>query len=120
MSETISDLLLHKSGYSEYEHEAEYGDRFFEKKFTDAHGVKYVLNVKYYFFTQNGEQLHFWDFSMQLETEKGSVNFVTVQWFNQDGAYSGRTIAEAEAYFEWLWKQHGKPYHEEYASGEKK
>jgi hypothetical protein len=109
---TISERLLKKAGYREYEGNGDYGDKLFQKKFTDERGTKYFIEVKYCFFTQNGSQLRFWDFSMQLTLEKGAVKFETVQWFNQDGVYSGRTIQEAEAYFEWLWIQHGKPYYE--------
>lgn len=110
---TISGELLTKAGYRLIkEDDPQFGDKMFQKKFTDKRGVKYFIEVKYYDFTRNGQQSRFWDFVMQLEIEKGSVQFQTVQWFNQDGVYSGRTIAEVEAYFEWLWIKHGKPYYE--------
>jgi hypothetical protein len=109
---TISEELLKKAGYIEYEGAGQFGDRFFQKKFTDRHGTKYFIEVAYSFFAQNGVQSRFWDFWIQLDTEKGSVRFETIQWFNQDGIYSGRTIAEVEAYFQWLWIRHGKPYYE--------
>jgi hypothetical protein len=113
---TISDELLKKAGYVELDAEKMAGaDRLFQKKFTNSHGTKYFIEVKYWYFSQSGAQSRFWDFTMQLETEKGPVTFHTVQWFNQDGICSGRTIEEAEAYFEWLWIQHGKPYYEEFA-----
>lgn len=115
---TISADLLEKAGYHEYHSDdMEYGERRFQKKFKDHLGTKYFIQVKYNYFTQGREQLRFWDFSMQIDTDKGAVNIETVQWFNQDGIHSGRTIEETEAYFEWLWQQHGKPYYELSGSG---
>lgn len=112
---TISIELLKQKDYSEYQQQnSEYGDKFFQKKFTDKKGVKYFINCKYYFFSNNGQQSRFWEFSMQLNTEKSYVNFDTVQWFNQDGIYSGRTVEDVEEYFEWLWQKHDKPYYEYY------
>ncbi len=107
---TISALLLEDLGYKEYKNNPSVGDRFFQKKFTDKKGVKYFINVKHFYYSNNGKQSRFWDFSMQLELEKGSVNFETIQWFNQNGEYSGRNVEDVEEYFEWLWQKHDKPY----------
>ncbi len=109
---TISDELLKQAGYVEIDPN-DLADRLFQKKFRDAHGTKYFIYVRNYSFSEEKGELRFWDFTMQLDTEKGAVGFETVQWFNQDGTGSERTIAEAEAYLDWLWTQHGKPYYEE-------
>jgi hypothetical protein len=112
---TISVEKLLEAGYVEYGQSTnDYGVRTFQKKFTDEKGVKFFIDCKYYFFSINGKQSRFWDFKMQINTEKGSVEFTTMQWFNQDGVHSGRTIKEVEEYFEWLWNAHGKPYYEVY------
>ena len=116
MKPTISSEILKDRGYIEYNKE-NHGERFFQKKFTDEKGIKYFIDCKYYFFTQpkTYEQLTFWDFSMQLETEKSSVNFTTVQWFNQDGTSSQNAVQDVENYFESLWQFHKQPYYERYS-----
>lgn len=102
---TISAEILKQAGYKEYEQKD--GGRSFQKRFVDTKGMRYF--TKCFYFSFDGRSS--WEFSMQLETEKGAVEFTTIQWFNQD---SGRTIKDVEDYFEWLWKAHNKPYYELY------
>jgi hypothetical protein len=110
---TISVEILKENGYNEYnKNSGDYGRRFFQKKFYDEKGTKYFINCDYYFFANNGEQLRFWDFSMQVETLNGAVDIKTVQWFNQDGIYSKNNIKEVEDYFEKMWIANGSPYYE--------
>lgn len=112
---TISAEILKEKGYTEYqEKNAEFGDRFFQKRFDDNKGKKYFINCKYYFFTQNSEQLRFWEFSMQINTPKGSVEITTVQWFNEDGIHSQNKIEDVEEYFERMWLANESPYYEEF------
>ena len=57
---------------------------------------------------------------MQIDTENGSVNIETIQWFNQDGIYSQRTIKDVEYYFQRMWIANRSPYYEKYKSKEVK
>lgn len=107
---TISFELLKKAGYTKYSKFNDFTN--FQKKIKDKEGIKYFIHCKYYTVLNNQENLEFWDFSMQLETRYEAVNFNTVQWFNQSGKYSRKTIKDVEDYFEWLWQQHNKPYYE--------
>jgi hypothetical protein len=109
---TISVEILKENGYLEYkDNSGDFGKRFFQKKFTDKKGEKYFINCYYCFYANNGEQQRFWDFNMQIETNNGAVEIQTVQWFNQDGIYSKRTIKEVEKYFEKMWIANGSPYY---------
>jgi len=113
-TKTISLEILKENGYTEYNIETEEINRYFQKQLTDEKGVKYFINCNYLFFLNNGKQLRFWDFSIQIETEKGAVNIDTIQWFNQDGIYSQRTIKDVEDYFEKMWIANGSPYYKKY------
>lgn len=113
--ETISAEKLKEAGYTSYkERDQEFGDMLFQKSFKDKHGTKYFINCKYFFYTHNEKRDDFWEFSMQLQAPEGTVNFTTIQWFNQNGIYTGKTIKDVEEYFAWLWEIHGKPYYEVY------
>lgn len=118
MNKTISVEILIKNGYIEYKKnfdlEKNSKDRLFQKKFTDENGTKYFINCKYYYFLNNENQWEFWDFSMQIETLNGAVDISTVQWFNQNGIYSKRTIKDVEIYFEDMWIANKCPYYEKY------
>lgn len=60
-----------------------------------------------------------WTFEIQFETEFGSVNISTVQWFNQDGIHSKNNHLHAEDYLEKMWMANGSPYYELFVKGDK-
>jgi hypothetical protein len=115
MKKTISIKLLKEIGYIEYEnHSGDLGNRFFQKRVADEKGIKYFIGCNFTKLTKDPRSFRFWDFSISIETEKGGVEIQTIQWFNQDGIYSQRTIREAEEYLEKMWIANGSNYHKRY------
>jgi hypothetical protein len=115
MEPTISAELLKEKGYREYGvGAAEFGHRLFQKKVVDDLGIKFFITCEFSFFSNNGRQLRFWDFSAQFKTPKGDVEVSTVQWFNQDGLYSHNSIEDVEQYLEKMWAANDSPYYEKY------
>ncbi len=111
MKTTIDHDLLLAAGYARWKKETDVDH--YQKCVKDEIGKKYYINAKMIDFSTNDKEMgKWWDFDVQLDTPLGSVHIQTVQWFNHSGYYSGRTIAEVEAYFETLFQFHGQPYYE--------
>jgi len=107
--ETISKEILLDKGYREWK------PNHYQKLISNDSGKKYFINIiNTDFSTMQSDLGQWWTPSVQLETDKGSVNFELVQWFNGSGKYSGRTIEEVEDYFESLFEFHNKPYYDLY------
>lgn len=106
---TISRKILLEKDYTEWKKDN------YQKVIIDEIGKKYFINIVSVDLSliQKNLGIH-WTPQMQLETDKGSVNFELVQWFNNNGEYSGRTIEEVEEYFENLFVFHNKPYYERF------
>jgi len=110
---TISEEILLKDEYKKFVHpEAE--RILYQKKVVDEKGIKYFINCYYDEIKTKENLLKFWNFSIQIKSEQGTVNIETVQWFNQDGIYTGKNHLNAEEYFEKMWMYHGKNYYEEF------
>lgn len=110
---TISKEILLKKGYREYDC-ADYNNAnsLFQKKVTNKKGIKYFINC-YYYDLNMGDLKTSWDFSIQLDVvDFGTVSIQTVQYFNNDGEYSGLGVSEVEKYLEKMWKINGSPYYE--------
>lgn len=97
--ETISRDILLAKGYKEWKNDN------YQKLVSDEEGKKYFINIECFDFSERV----FWGPYIQLETDKGSVKYSLIQWFNNS---SGRTIEEMEEYFEALFVFHNKPYYE--------
>ncbi len=115
---TISKEILLRDGYKEYfdKNLMDYGKEFFQKRFVDEKGVKFFINVTHDIFTFQPDISSWWTFSIQFDTEFGSVEIKTIQWFNEDGKYSKNNHLHAEHYLEKIWMANGKPYYKEFAN----
>ena len=108
--ETISKKRISEAGYEEYK------PNEYQRRVVDNKGTKYFINCKHCTFPKSSSIGDWWEFSMQIETKYGTVNFQTVQWFNENGKYSQNKIINVHKYFDWLWMKHGKPYYETFRS----
>ena len=82
---TISKEILLNDGYKIYP--TKDGETLYQKKVTDKKGIKFFINCYHYQFEFDS----WWEFSMQIEIENDlSVEIKTVQWFNENGIYSGK------------------------------
>ena len=114
---TISSKLLEEAGYKDWNNpnKDSITANNWQKCLKDDKGKKYFINIKEtigWNGENNSESEHNWWSSIQLETDKGSVEFSLVQWFNESGQYSGNTIQNMEDYFEQIWNFHHCPYYE--------
>lgn len=100
---TISKELLLTAGYKQYEKSKLDHDSItecFQKKIRGD----YFINVNHWFHS-NHALMDSWQFKVQFHTLKGgAVNVELVQWFNNSGTYSGKTIQDAEDFFEKIWQ----------------
>ena len=106
--ETISEKRMSEAEYKEYKLNE------YQRIVVDDKGTKYFINCKHFTYPRKLVTNNWWKFSMQIDTKYGSVNFQTVQWFNDNGKYSQNKIINVHKYFNWLWMKHGKPYYEVY------
>ena len=112
---TISEEILLKDGYRKFKQEE--GRMLYQKKFTDEKGIKFYIDCYHdvFDFQHKDSPKSWWTFSIQFELEDGnSVEIKTVQWFNEDGIYSGKNHLNAEDYLEKMWINNGRPYYEKF------
>jgi hypothetical protein len=107
MSSFIQKLL--DAGYKEH---LSWRDncRFFQKGINDNKGKKYSIESYYY----NIHNHIGCTFKIQTETDKGTVELETVQWFNDCDNSTNVTIEEVEELFEKFWLFCGSNYYERY------
>jgi len=115
---TISEEILLKDGYRKFL-QPESETILYQKKVTDKKGIKYFLDCYYTTLPYSTTIQTFWNFNVQMETKDGMVEFQTIQWFNQEGIYTGKNHLHAEEYFEKIWIYSGKPYYEEFGNSKK-
>jgi len=106
---TISNQKLLDAGYHVFDSVWNNAHRSYQKLFKDEHGKKYFIECYHRIYPNMPD---WWDFELQIESQKGSVMLQTIQWFNDDGEYSQNTIEDVESLFEKFWEFLGKPYYE--------
>lgn len=104
---TISIEHLRNSGY----HEWKLGH--FQKRVENTIGIKYFIEIEIISIPHGLSSMTVYGVSMQTADDHGNViNVELVQWFNDDGRYSGCTLEDAEAYIERFWEFNGNHYYE--------
>jgi len=110
---TISEEILLKDGYRKFPQEE--GRILYQREVADEKGTKFFVDCYHdtFDFPNKEAPKSWWTFSINFELEDGcSVEIRTVQWFNEDGIYSGKNHIHAEEYLEQMWIANGKPYYE--------
>jgi len=109
--ETISVQKMIEAGYRQYatgRNAAGNDMPKFQKRIDDEVGIRYFINANFITVVR----ITYWEFSVQMNTPHGAVNLEAVQWFNDNGKYSGNEIKDVEEYFTRFWEFNGKPYYE--------
>jgi hypothetical protein len=103
---TISEAILNALGYKEWQ------KNDFQKRIEDDIGIRYHINVNRTDIPFDGRRMNVWSFNVQFSASHGAIDVELTQWFNDDGRYSGNTVADAEDQFDRIWESLGKPYYE--------
>ncbi len=116
---TINEEILLENGYRKFLQEE--GRVLYQKKLTDEKGIKFYIDCYHdtFNFKQKDAPKSWWTFGIQFTLEDGNcVEIRTIQWFNEDGIYSGKNNLHAEDYLEKMWMANGSPYYEKFYTKE--